>query len=114
MSSEQPEPQFDSLWEIDPERSKEHWLSLKDAKFEREECWPKWEFELKWDGCCHLHENMPDSRAGSGMEGQYWHVCGGVKAFDELIARLQQAKALAEQYFKDKGSREEWGFDERD
>lgn len=103
-------PQF---WDIDPERSKQHWLTLKDAEFEREECWPKWEFHLKWDGCCHLHLNMPDSRDGSGMVGDYWHLCGGVKAFDEMIARLQEAKAFAEAYFKDKTARNEWGFDER-
>lgn len=102
-------PQF---WEIDHEKSKASWLELKDTQNADPDHYPKWSMVLKWDGCCHLHERgVPEEVDKDGAD--YWHLCGGVRAFDEMIARLQQAKAIAERFFTEEPAREEWGFDER-
>lgn len=82
--------------------TKEHWLELADAEFDREECWPKWTASVKWDGCVHLHRyGVPPDVDPEGNSADYWHFCDGIDGIDRMIARLQEIKARAAEHFRE-------------
>lgn len=86
-------------WEIDENKTQDYCLELNDLEFKQEECWPKHTAIVKWGGCIHYNEDMPEEVSGS----QYIHICD----IDHLIARLVELRKLAFQHFKDKYP-EEW------
>jgi len=82
------------MWEIDSEKTKDHWLELKDP-----EGW--YSAVVKWDGCIHFNRyyNEPmDSeyhKTTDQANVDYIHICD----VDDMIARLKALKETALEYF---------------
>jgi len=84
------------MWEIDSEKTKDHWLELKDP-----EGW--YSAVVKWDGCIHLYRYF-NSPMGSEYHKEthdenidYIHICD----VDDMIARLVALKEKALGHFGD-------------
>lgn len=73
------------MWEIDKEKTKDHWLELKDP-----EGW--WSAIVKWDGCIHLNRYYNEPWGGTSatekeINTDYIHICdldGFIKIMEEL------------------------------
>ena len=88
----------DKIWEIDKEKTDDHWLELKDPNgFYRA--------VAKWDGCIHFNQygNIPltidPERKDKACSDDYIHIC----YLDSHIERLLELKRLAQEHFNDNG-----------
>ena len=73
-------------------KAEPHHLSVQDP-----DGW--YEADVKWDGCIHFHQysNVPLPRKVNNKEQlhDYLHICD----IDDIIKRLTQLKAVAQQHF---------------
>lgn len=84
------------MWEIDKEKTEDHWLEVNDPKG-----W--YHAVVKWDGCVHLNRlhNVPLPITNKHPQlVDYIHFCN----LDEEIERLQNLRDKAKEFFG-----EDWG-----
>ncbi len=81
-----------TYWQIDKDKTKDHWLELVDPEGWRSAV-------AKWDGCVdyYLYHNTPKGMdlANDEEMTDYIHICN----IDEEIARLQELKRIAANFF---------------
>jgi hypothetical protein len=73
------------LWEVDPEKTADHWLQLRSVLRLGADTEPAWEGHAKWDGCCVISDGSEESM----------HICD----LDEFIAYLVEMRQQARAHF---------------
>jgi len=77
------------MWEVIPDKTKEHWLEVKDP-----EGW--WSAVVKKDGCVHLNRYYGSPMSDQNEnETDYIHICD----IDDAIERLKALKQMALAHF---------------
>ena len=78
-------------WEIDREKTEDHWLELKDP-----DGW--YQATVRWDGCIHYERvyNAPLPITGEHPQSSdYIHFCD----IDSEIERLEKLRDMAREFF---------------
>lgn len=90
-------------WVEEPENTDEYFLAIHDP-----EGW--WRAGIRWDGCVNLDcfRNIPfhadPKRESHQCCDDYIHICD----VDDLIARLQSLKEMAQEYFDGTIHQQHW------